>query len=72
MSEVRDTPIIVAPARYVTIKLASVVLGPSEDAIRKRIARGYWREGKEWKRAPDGSIWVDLRGHEKWVEEPTV
>lgn len=69
MSEVRDPPIIVAPARYVTINLAAVVLGLSAAAIRKRIERGHWREGKEWKRSPDGGVWVDLRGHERWVEQ---
>jgi hypothetical protein len=27
-----------------------------------------WIEGREFKRAPDGHILVDLKGYEAWVE----
>jgi len=69
MTDAAPAPVLLAPARYVTIKLASVVIGLSEAAIRKRIERGYWREDKEWRRSSDGGIWIDLRGHERWVEQ---
>jgi len=62
-------PILVAPCRYVTIELASAITGRSPAAIRAKIARGEWVEGREYVRAPDGRVTVDLRGYEKWVEK---
>jgi hypothetical protein len=39
----------------------------SVDAIRKKIARRDWTEGKEYHRAPDRSIWIDIAGVERWA-----
>jgi hypothetical protein len=58
----------VAPARFVTVELAATITGLSPGAVRKRIERGFWQEGREWKRAPDGRIWIDMRGVETWIE----
>jgi len=58
----------VAPARYVTIALAAALHGYTVDAIETKIARGVWTEGREYRRAPDGRILVDMRGVERWVE----
>lgn len=58
----------VAPARFVTVELAATITGLSEGAVRKRIERGLWLEGREWKRAPDGRVWIDMRGVERWIE----
>ena len=63
---------MVAPARYVTIKAAAVALGLSEGAIRKRLERGLWLENAQFRRAPDGRIWIDLKGVERWVETATA
>lgn len=57
----------VAPARFVTIKLAEVVTGFTEAAIRTKIARGYWLEGRQYVKR-DGCLLVDLRGYEQWAE----
>lgn len=54
--------------RYVRIKLAATLLGLTEPAIRKKMDRGTWIEGREYRRSPDGAIWIDLRGVEKWIE----
>ena len=59
---------VVTPARYVTIALAAALTGYTVEAIETKVARGVWLEGKEWKRAPDGRILVDMRGYEKWAE----
>jgi hypothetical protein len=32
--------------------------------------RGDWREGKVWRRAPDGRIVIDVLGYQRWVESP--
>jgi len=59
---------IVAPARYVLLRLATQVTGYSVKAMERKIERGDWQEGKVWKRAPDGRICIDLQGYERWVE----
>lgn len=57
----------VAPARFVTIELAEVVIGLTAKAIRRKIEDGIWAEGKQYRRR-DGRVFVDLRGFETWVE----
>lgn len=59
----------VPPSRFVLIPVASAVTGYTIKAIEKKIERGDWAEGKEYRRAPDGHIFVDLHGFEKWVEK---
>ena len=50
-----------APSRYITIALAAAITGFSPGAIRTKIARGVWIEGREY------HVMIDLRGYEKWV-----
>ena len=57
--------------RYVLIAKAAELIGYSKRAIELKIARGVWREGLEWIKAPDGHRMVDLRGVERWVEGRT-
>lgn len=57
-----------APARYVTIKGAAIAMGLTEEAIRKRVERGVWLENVQWRRSPDGRIWIDLKAIEAWIE----
>jgi hypothetical protein len=68
-SQSSDMPITVAPARFVTIHLASTITGLSAGAIRTKIARSIWVEGREYVRAPDGHLMIDLRGYEAWVQQ---
>lgn len=58
----------VSPAPYVTIKLAATITGLSEKAIRRKIEDGKWIEGREWRRSPDGGIFISLKGFVAWVE----
>lgn len=55
-------------ARYLTIEKFSIETGYSPDAIRTKIRDGIWREGREYKKAPDNRILMDMEGYEKWVE----
>lgn len=64
---IMEAPIRVATARFVRIKLAAAIMGLTEKAIRRKIERGVWLEGKHWRRA-DGGIYIDTREVEKWVE----
>lgn len=64
----RITVAPVVPSRYVLLNLATQITGYSVKAMERKIERGDWQEDKEWKRAPDGRICIDLVGYEKWVE----
>lgn len=63
----KQSQVFVRSARFVTIELASALMGLSQDAVRKRITRGTWIEGKHYRKAPDGRVWMDMDGIEKWV-----
>lgn len=56
------------PAPYVTISLAASVTGLSEKAIRRKIEDGKWIEGREFRRSPDGRIFISIKGYKQWVE----
>ncbi|MCA8407986.1 excisionase family protein [Burkholderia cenocepacia] len=58
----------VEPAPYVTIALSATITGLSEKAIRRKIEDGKWIEGREYRRSPDGRIYISVKGFEKWVE----
>lgn len=61
----------VTPARFVTIKLAEILTGLTEKAIRRKMERGVWLEGKHWRRA-DGGIFIDMKEFEQWVVQGAV
>lgn len=42
--------------------------GYSNGAIRTKLSRGVWRKGKEWFRAPDGHIFISIKGVERWIK----
>ncbi len=55
-------------SRYVRISKFVELTGYTDKAVRCKIAEGVWIEGKQWRRAPDGAILVDMVGYERWVE----
>ncbi len=55
-------------ARYIKLQVFESLTGYTQKAVRRKIEEGIWREGREFRRAPDGHILVDLQGYEKWVE----
>lgn len=59
----------IAVANYVTIPVAAQMTGLTPKAIRRKIEDGKWLEGREYRRGPDGHIWVSIRGFERWVEQ---
>ncbi|MDJ1165971.1 excisionase [Burkholderia gladioli pv. gladioli] len=62
----------IAPAPYVTVALAAVITGLSEKAIRRKIEDGKWIEGREFRRSPDGGIFISIKGYQQWVEKATA
>lgn len=66
---ITDRPIAqVAPAPYVTVALAATITGLTERAIYRKIQEGKWIEGREFRRSPDGGIFISLKGYQQWVE----
>ncbi|MEM5384184.1 excisionase [Paraburkholderia phymatum] len=64
-----ETPVAqVAPAPYITVALAAIITGLSEKAIRRKIEDGKWIDGREYRRSPDGGIFISLKGYQQWVE----
>lgn len=63
------TPLIrLSPARFVTIELAEALTGFSQGAIRTKIARGIWLEGRVWVKR-DGRVLIDMKGYESWAAQ---
>lgn len=58
----------IAPARYVKLPLFEAISGYTQKAVQRKIQEGRWIEGREYRRAPDGHILVDLEGFARWVE----
>ena len=57
-----------AHTRYVTVALAATLTGLTPKAIRRKIQEGKWLDGREYRRSPDGGIFIDMKGYERWVE----
>ncbi|WP_202842097.1 excisionase [Luteimonas saliphila] len=53
--------------RFVTIKRFGELTGYSEEAARQKMKRGDWLEGREFRKAPDGRVLMDMEGYEQWV-----
>jgi hypothetical protein len=68
---VNDTTMI-APAPYVTVAMASMITGLSQKAIRRKIEDGKWIDGREFRRSPDGGIFISIKGYQRWVEGATA
>jgi hypothetical protein len=58
----------VSPAPYITVALAATITGLSERAIRRKMQDGKWLEGREYRKSPDGGIFISIKGYMAWVE----
>ncbi len=54
--------------KYVIIKRFAELTGYTEKAVRRKIEDGVWLERREYLRAPDGRILMDLEGFQRWAE----
>jgi hypothetical protein len=55
-------------SNYVLIKKFCELTGYTDKAVRHKVALGVWLEGKEYVRAPDGHIVINMDNYYKWVE----
>jgi hypothetical protein len=60
----------ISPAPYVTIPLAAAITVLTEKAIRRKIEDGKWLEGREFRRSPDGGVFISIKGFQQWIEQP--
>ncbi|WP_233882080.1 excisionase family protein [Paraburkholderia flagellata] len=51
-----------------TVALAAAITGLTQKAIRRKIEEGKWIEGREYRRSPDGGIFIALKGYQEWIE----
>lgn len=58
----------IVPARYVRIPMFCALTGYTEKAIYRKIEDDVWRQGREYHRAPDGNLCIDIEGFYRWVE----
>lgn len=56
------------PAPYVTVELFAQISGLTQKAIRRKIEDGKWLEGREYRRSPDGGVFISIEGFRKWLE----
>jgi hypothetical protein len=57
----------VAATRFVTIRLAATIIGLTENAIRSKLKDGTWVLNRQYRKAPDNRIYIDLEGVQKWI-----
>lgn len=53
---------------YMLVPLFCQKTGYTDRAVRIKIQRGVWIEGKHYKRAPDGHISIDYKAYQRWVD----
>ena len=46
--------------QWVLIKRFAEITGYSENAVRHKVKNGTWMEGRIWRKAPDGRIFVNV------------
>lgn len=57
------------PWPYGTVARAASLSGITEKAIRRKIEEGKWVAGREYRRSPDGGIYISIKGFQSWVEK---
>lgn len=57
----------VVPENRVRPEMYFLLTGLSVKAQERKIERGDWLEGREYHRAPDGTVWIDREGAQRWV-----
>jgi hypothetical protein len=54
--------------KYVLIPVFCAITGYTDKAVRRKIEDGIWRQGKHYRKAPDGHVTMDLQAYYEWVE----
>lgn len=54
-----------ATLQWILINRFAELSGYSENAVRHKVKDGTWLEGRVWRKAPDGRIFVNLAEFER-------
>jgi hypothetical protein len=55
--------------KFVLIPKFCELTGYTDKAVRRKIQDGIWTQGREYSKAPDGHIMINLENYDKWVEK---
>lgn len=55
--------------RWVLIPKAADMIGYSKTAIEHKVKNGTWPQGRIWRKARDGRIFINIEEVDKWVEQ---
>lgn len=55
--------------RWVLIPKAAEMLGYSVNTIEHKVKNGMWSQGRMWRKARDGRIFINIEEVDKWVEQ---
>jgi len=53
----------------IKIKKFCELTGYTPNAIKMKIHRGIWLNGREYTKAPDGNILISIKGYENWINK---
>lgn len=56
-------------APFVLIPKAAEATGYTVRAIREKIAKGVWLEGREYVKGEDGHVLISMEGYAKWCAQ---
>lgn len=56
------------PPRYIRVNKFVELTGYTAKAVYGKIDTGVWIENRQYRRAPDGHICIDMEGYHRWVE----
>lgn len=54
--------------RWVLIVRAAELTGYTVNAIEHKVKNGTWTQGRIWRKARDGRIFINIEEVDKWVE----
>jgi hypothetical protein len=69
MNRLLNRPASERALTWVKLKKYCELSGDTPNAVRNRRKRGIWLDKKQSQCAPDGTLWVNLREVEQWVEQ---
>lgn len=54
--------------RYICVNKFAEMTGFTANAVYCKIRDGAWTNGYQYRKGPDGKVYVDVEGYERWVE----
>lgn len=58
--------------KWVKLSRYCELVGDTADSVQKKIARGHWLEGVQFRTGPDGVRYFNIPEIEQWVEQANL